>query len=457
MSNILSYGFYFPRYQVEEKILSPRFGKKGKRNVAYADEDVITLAYEAVYNCLGENKNIDAIFFATTSPVFQNRYHASFLADLLNLPKEISALDFGLTLRAGTDALLLAHQLIEAGTYKNILIVASEVHFPEVGNEIKDLFGHGAVAMLVGKEKGIAGINNGQSFSCNIAEKFIYKNKKINYDPRFSVDTGFKANVKSALEKSKIKSSDYDAVILNSLYSKLGGDIFLKAGFEENQFAKDNISFNTGNTGSCHALLQLIDAIENKKKKILLFDYFNGTNVLEIHSKGTTDEKLLQNIFPNRYNIETYQDYLLLRKAGNFNSPEYEPVKMFSSEIMNEREKEILIYFNGFQCDKCKSVYLIKTIRCKKCKGEKFSLRKLDKTGTVYSLTREHYFPSTFVPITMAVIDLDGSGRVTVQVTDDMYVGVKNKIQIGSKVKLVLRKMIENDMQPNYFWKATLI
>ena len=59
-------------------------------------------------------------------------------------------------------------------------------------------------------------------------------------------------------------------------------------------------------------------------------------------------------VFPNRYNIETYHDYLLLRKTGDFNSPEYEPVKMFSSEMMNEREKEILIYFNGFQCDKCK-------------------------------------------------------------------------------------------------------
>ena len=78
---------------------------------------------------------------------------------------------------------------------------------------------------------------------------------------------------------------------------------------------------------------------------------------------------------------------------------------------------------------------------------------QLSKTGTVYTLTSEHYFPTTFLPITMVVVDLDGGGRMTVQQTNTMY-PEKNKIEIGAKVKLVLRKMIENDAKPNYFWKA---
>lgn len=469
MSHIQSSGIYFPHYQIEEKVLSPKFGKKGKRKVAYADEDIITLAFEAAINCFEYlashdftpktlnsklQTDIDAIFFATTTPVFQNRYHASFLADLLNLSKEIFALDFGSTPRAGTDALMLAHQLVDAGVHKNILVIASEIDFPGIGEEARNSFGHAACAFIVGKEKGLAEIKNTQSYSCHIAEEYTYKNKKITLDSRFARDAGFKTNVKSALEKIKINPSDFDAVILNSLYAKLAGGIFFKAGFSENQFAKDNLSSNIGYTGTCHALLQLLNAIENGNKNILLFDYFNGTNAISIEVNAGVSSSPLGR---KEEGLLTYHDYLTLRKAGNFNSIKYEPAEMFTSEMMNEREKENLLYLNGFQCEKCQTIYFIKSAQCKKCKCEKFSLKKVQQTGTVYSLTKEYYFPHSFPPITMAIIDLEGGGRVTVQMTDDIYEEEKNKIQIGSKVKLVLRKMMEKGAKPDYFWKGKLM
>jgi hydroxymethylglutaryl-CoA synthase len=457
MSNMQSYGYYLPQYKIEENILAPQFGRKGKRSVAYVDEDIITLAYEAASNCLKDNKTIDGLFFATSSPVFQKRYHASFLADLLNLPNEITALDFGSTPRAATDALLLAHQLVDAGSHKNILVVAADMIFPSVGDESKNSCGHAACAILVGSDKGIAEIKFAGSYSGGIAEEFIYKNKNINLDSRFARDAGLKSNVKSALEKIKINPANFDAVIMNALYSKLTSGIFLKAGFSENQFAKDNISSNSGYTSVCHALLQLIDAIENNKKNILLFDYFNGTNVLEIKCSDTAQIKgeLSQSLLHST--ALSYHEYLTLRKAGDFDDAKYNSVEMFSSEMMNEREKETLIYLNGYECTECKTVYIIKSARCKKCHNTKFELKKLERTGTVYTLTKEYYFPHSFPPITMAVIDLDNGGRVTLQMTDDLHTEEKNKIQIGSKVKLVLRKMMENGAKPDYFWKAKLL
>jgi uncharacterized OB-fold protein len=107
------------------------------------------------------------------------------------------------------------------------------------------------------------------------------------------------------------------------------------------------------------------------------------------------------------------------------------------------------------KCEKCETIYYLKSARCKKCKCDKFSTIQLAKTGSVYAFTKEHYFPTSFPPITMAVIDLDKGGRMTLQQTDIMYPG-NNKMEIDSKVKLVLRKMIENDAKPNYFWKAKI-
>jgi len=454
MSNILSYGFYFPHFHVEEKILSPRYGRKGKRIVSYVDEDIITLSFEAVENCFSKIKNskaeVDAILFATTSSVFHNRYHASFLADLLNLPKEIHALDFASTPRAGTDALIYANQMINAGIYKKILIVASDIHFPPIGEEPRNSFGHSAVAFILGNEGGVAEITSTNSFSSSIAEEFIYKNEKITYDPRYSRDAGFKHNTKSALEKIKVNAGDYDAVILNSLYAKLAGGIFFKAGFSEEQFAKDTVTSNYGYTSVCHALLQLIFSLE--KKNILLFDYFNGTNIITIRVQSTPSSSERVGVRLESEGI-SYHDYLTLRKAGNFNSLKYDTKEMFSSEMMQEREKDTLQYLKGLKCDSCGTIYYLKSTRCKKCKCEKFTDVQLATTGTVYTLTSEHYFPTSFPPINMLVIDLDNGGRITVQQTDTMY-PENNKIEIGSKVKLVLRKMMENDEKPNYFWKA---
>ncbi|MCX6290257.1 MAG: OB-fold domain-containing protein [Bacteroidetes bacterium] len=463
MSDIQSYGIAWPRFRIEDSMLNPSTGRKGvTRAICFSDEDVMTLAFESSINCLAKSQisdlksQIDGVFFATSSPVFRNRYHASFLADLLNLPQGILAVDFLNSSRSGTDALLLANELVDTGKYRNILVVASDVDFPSIGKETATSFGHAACSVLLSREKGMAKITSAQSFSSSVAEEFSYKKKNIQQDPRFSRDAGFKTNLASALKKFVSTPASFDAVILNSLYARLAGAVFAKAGFEERQFTKDSLSQKIGNTDAVHALLLLMNEMENEKKNILLADYTNGTNFFEIKNHCSLTEKILQNQLPEFELINSYQDYLLLRKAGNFESLKYETKEMFSSEMMYEREKESLIYLEGLKCAGCETVYYLETTRCKKCMGEKFSGVQLSKTGTVYAFTHEHYFPSSFPPITMAVVDLDGGGRITVQQTDTMY-PERNKLEIGSRVKLVLRKMIENGSKPDYFWKIVLI
>jgi len=451
MSFIKSYNIAFPHFRVEDNILHPK-GKKGiMKAVCFPDEDIITLAFEAASGIPKEN--IDGIFFVSSSPVFHNRYHASFLADLLNLSQGILALDFLNSTRSGTDALLVANDLIDLGKYKNILVISTDVDFPGIGKEISTPFGHAACALLLSNEKGIAEITSAKSFSASLSEEFSYKGNYIQNDPRFSRDAGFKTNLAAALKDFTSNPKSYDAVILNSLYARMAGVIFAKKGFEEKQFAKDMLVSKIGNTGSTHALLLLVNELENEKKNILVADYTNGTNFLEVKATSFVENKILHEQLNNYDLVKSYQDYLLLRKAGNFNSVKYKTKEMFSSEMMQEREKRTLLYLKGLKCDECGSVYYLKSARCKKCKCDKFSDVQLSRDGTVYAFTNEHYFPASFPPITMTVIDLEGGGRMTVQQTDTMY-PEKNKMEIGSKVKLVLRKMIENDAKPNYFWKA---
>ncbi len=448
MSYIKEYGVAVPEFRISEKTLHPRLGRKGQHAVCYSDQDIITLAFEA---CQNVSKEVDAVFFATTTPVFKDRYHASYVADLLKLKQGILAMDFGTSARAGSDALLMADKLIKSGEYKNILVVAAEVYYPEIGKETRSPFGHAAVAMVVSADTGIAEITRTKSYLSALAEDFNYKGETVQYDARFARTEGFKMNLGLALKESNINTSDVNQVILHSPYAKIAFGQLKKAGFDlEKQLMKDTVTAEIGNTGACHGLFLLINAIENGQGNIALFDYLNGTNVIEITNNTVVEFPSVKKGTP----IEAYQDYLTLRKQGKFTGRGYESIEMFSSEMISEREKDGLVYLKGYECAKCGTVYYMNAARCNACHHTEFNQKQLEKTGTVYSVTSEYYFPSSFGPTNMVVIDLDEGGRITVQQTDDMFPTEENTINIGDKVELVFRKMMENDKKPNYFWKC---
>ncbi|MFQ5335403.1 MAG: hypothetical protein ACE5DN_04950, partial [Flavobacteriales bacterium] len=160
MSYISTFGIYFPHFRIADNILHPK-GRKNKHVIGYVDEDIITMAVAACRNLYSRDADlhdVDAILFATNTPIFKERYHASYLAELLGLEQGILAMDMGTTNRAGTDALLLADALVRSGKHSKILLVASEMRFPPIGQESRIPFGHGALALVVSKEEGIAEI-----------------------------------------------------------------------------------------------------------------------------------------------------------------------------------------------------------------------------------------------------------------------------------------------------------
>ncbi len=462
MSNIISYGVSFPRYQIDGTVLDPAKGKrKGKATVTFSDEDIITMSFDAGMKCLdGMDRDcVDAVIFASSTPIFHNRFHASFVAGLLGLKDGIFTLDLTSCPRSGTDAMILADNLIAAGKYRNVMVLASDTHFPETGDELKP-FGHAAAAVLLSDSGGFAEILFNDSFGNAIAEEFTYKGNDIRLDARFGREAGFKSNLKTALNSVLItkivEAEDINCVILNSPYAKLAIGILKKMGLApEKQLCKDSFSAETGFTGATHAILHLIECLENNSGNILLMDYWNGTNILSVKLLGESPvDSSLKNNCSGFLQVRTYQDYLKLKKAclGVFSAIDTKDI--YSSEMMLEREKGNLLHLIGFQCKACGTVYFIKTKRCKKCNSEEFVPKQLTRTGTVFSITAEYYFPTTFPPVGMAVIDLDGGGRMTLQVADEMYYNNDSKLQIGDRVELVLRKMMENDPKPVYFWKS---
>ena len=375
-------------------------------------------------------------------------------------------MDFTGSVRSATDALLLADQLLQTPNFRKILLLAADTWFPAIGKELEQIGreGHAGCALLLGKEGGLASIDASRSYSNPLTEEFTYKGREVQLDARFGREAGFLSGMTLALKDFLAhggwKPEEIGSVILNSIHARSAAGLFQKAGFDaEKQFFADRVQSLTGRTGVCHPILQLVHALQKQPGTVLLLDYHNGTNAFLVGNAGHTPaaDRALDARMSATEAIESYQDYLLLEKYGNAASLHGGRQEIFSSDSMLEREKENILHLKGFSCPKCGTVYLMKAQRCNACGNTDVEPRKLSTHGTVFTYTQEYYFPSAFPPVAMTVVDLDGGGRVTVQMTDELHPAPLDGSFIGTKVRLVLRKMIENDTKPNYFWKCTRV
>jgi len=73
-----------------------------------------------------------------------------------------------------------------------------------------------------------------------------------------------------------------------------------------------------------------------------------------------------------------------------------------------------------------------------------------DVQGTIALLTIDRIAYSPSPPITFAVVDWDGGGRLPVELTD----ADADKLQIGDRVEMTFRRLFTSDEIHNYFWKA---
>ena len=142
MPGINAFATCIPRYRLPRAVIAAQWGTRplpGERSVAGFDEDALTLAVEASLGALpGPTAvDLDAVLFASTSPPYREKLVAATLATVLATPSTVRTLDFGDTLRAASNALFTAFDLIAAGRNQKILVASGEVRpaAPDSGEE----------------------------------------------------------------------------------------------------------------------------------------------------------------------------------------------------------------------------------------------------------------------------------------------------------------------------------
>ena len=122
MAGITAYGAYVPLHRLSRAEIARAWGGRaapGERSVASYDEDSLTMAIAAAWDCLRgvDAGTVGAVYFASTTAPYREKQAAATIAAVLGLPQEVATADFGEFTRIRQELYLRFMELVErAGT-----------------------------------------------------------------------------------------------------------------------------------------------------------------------------------------------------------------------------------------------------------------------------------------------------------------------------------------------------
>lgn len=312
IAGILDYSVYVPKYRVKAEDIRKAWGEflavgVTEKAVCYPDEDVVTMATEA---CMGIVKrgivnleDMDAIFFATTTPHYAEKELASTLTTLLG-GSRVYTINVGYSMKSGASALIAASTYARS-TNGKVLVVAADAPRSSLFEAVEHESGCGAAAfVLQGRaEDAVAIIDGfaGESYEVlgdrfRVAGEDKPRSLEVRvYNIKVMRELVTRC-VKNLLDKLNRKIDFYDYAIITPPVE--GGrvpiDIFRSMGGLPEKVSKTIVSNVIGDCGCATPLINLAYVLDASKpgEKILLasYGYGGGCDALSIIATDKASE-----------------------------------------------------------------------------------------------------------------------------------------------------------------------
>jgi len=463
MAGVTAYSVYVPRSRLDRSLIARAWGTAqapGEIAVANYDEDALTMATDAALACVpdAEAASLDALYFASTSAPYREKQVASVIATACDLPRRAQTADFTGSARAGISALLAGVCAVRAGARAEVLVTAADARLAAPESEIEGLLGDAAVAVRIGAKSVVAEVVDAAFVSEEFTHLWRTDDQKFvqAFPGKFSNTYGYARDlgeaIRALLVAQNLKPESIAKLALQSPDARAGADLAKELGFDPKRQLLSPAISTIGSAGVADPLVALAAALDEAMPDdwIVVGAYGEGADALLLratdelprhrsaHSwKGALEKKLA---------LPSYEKYLKFRRVVDLDEPGEAITNVLEYK---ELKQDIRLY--GSRCGACGTVQFPMARVCIKCKqsGE-LSDHKLRKQGTVFTFTVDHLVANIEHPLPMAVIDLDGGGRLYLQVTDF----ADGEVGIGLPVTLTFRRLHEGGGNHNYFWKA---
>ncbi|MHA1338937.1 MAG: OB-fold domain-containing protein [Promethearchaeota archaeon] len=478
---IIRYGAYLPKYLLERKLIAEAWDFPvipGGIAVRNYDEDSITMAVEACLDCLGEYdpngmidvSKIDGIYFASTTPPYTEKQCAPIIANAIDLRSDIISMDITDSTRGMSSAMARAYETIKAGKANLILVVGADAQKPMPESMYEYQYGDGAAAVLIGKNmpndgfEVIISIEDYISTSDNVigpwkrAEDKFVRSFEAKHENIYGYTRNIIAAFKMLFEKAKV---DPKAIAKAAIYApdpRKAMAIGKKLGIAS-RVVENSPFLEFGNTGNAFAVMTLLLALKRGKTGDLIAfgSYGDGADAFLLK---VLDKQKLKELKRKCRGVIGYKNTMIpLKNYGGYLSKkkllETERFTRKSSPVRNWRDEKFLYRMYGMKCNKCGTIQYPIWRACIEC-GEKDNKTdvKLKKTGKIYTFTLDHLEGGNYydTPVPRCVIDLDGGGRILLNMTD--IESPQKNVKIGMDVEMTFRFIHPGANYNNYYWKC---
>ncbi len=471
MYGITSYGAYIPLWRLSRDVIAAGWGRAslgGERSVANNDEDTVTMAVEAVLDCLGDMDRsiVDGLYFASTTAPFKEKQCAALVAAAADLRTDIITMDFGNSLRAGTAALRAALDAVNSGSAENVVVVASDCRLAYPRSDYEQNFGDGAAALLVSRGGNlIATVEASYSISNDMYDVWRL-DKDIfvqSWEDRFTIEHGYLENMSKAIgrlmQRQDLKADSVSKAIFYAPNLRAQQTLARQIGLDVKTQLQDLLMSNLGVCGSAHTLIMLAAAFEEAKggETFLLASYGDGSDaflikVTEAVEKTKGKRRGVKGFLGSKRSLPSYERYLSYR--GLVEPQPGEPFRLFPSSSASWRERNWAIRFHGSRCKNCGLVTFPIQRVCYGChsKDNYEEVRLSDKKGTVYTFSLDALAGRSDDPMVPHIVIESELGKT--RIYSIMTDCDPSEIKIGMSVEMTFRRMYEGAGMYNYFWKC---
>ena len=481
MAGICSYGGYVPRYRLNRGLVYKAMGWMNPANIANAggekavanfDEDSITMAVAAATDALRgfDREAMDGVYFASTTMPYKERLNAGIITAALGMKDQVRAADFTGGIKCATTALMAALEGVESKRVENIVVTSSDSRLGRPASPQELIFGDAAASVVVGSENVIAELKDSYSVTYDFVDHYRGEFAKFDrqWEDRWIRDLGFMEILPEAvgglLEKTGLKMSDFAKVVYPCHYGAARKALNKKLGIGP-EADQDNLQKQVGETGSPHALLMLVGALETAAPgdKILLVSFGSGCDAMcfEVTENITKLPKRngVSGSLESRADLDNYTKYLIWRDIlpGDAGLRSEEDAWTRWSQLWRKRREVLGLW--GTRCKKCSTPqYPLQQICVNPDCGAVRDMEPYcfaDKKGKIASFTGDNLAASLNPPAIYGQVAFEEGGKYMFDFTDCDLEGVST----GMDVEMSFRRKYLDQKRgiSGYFWKAVPI
>ena len=469
MVGIASFGAYIPFARLSRDDIAKAWGRGsmgGDRSVANNDEDSMTMASEAIFDCLRgvDRQRVDGILFASTTAPYKEKQCATLLAWVTDIGPETITADYANSLRSATSALRAAVDAVSAGSTSGVLVTAADCRLGYPRSDFEQSFGDAAAALLIANEGVVAAVEGSYSHCDELLDVWRTPEDIFvrSWEGRWVVEQGYRANmelaVSTALKRWGLVPKDFSKVIFPSPDARTHRRLAQALGFDEKTQLQDPYLATVGHSGTAHPLLMLVAALEQAQPgdRILLTAYGDGADAFMLRIteeiEGMGPRRGVRGNLASKMVLPSYERYLSYR--GILDTEPGEPFRLFPSATVLWRDRSSVLRCHGSRCRVCGTVsYPIQRV-CVNCRSndDYDEVRLSDKPGKVFTFSLDNLAGRSDDPVVVQTVveSEEGSARIYCMMTDCQ----PSQVRVDMPVELTFRRIYEGGGFHNYFWKC---